>query len=47
MHSLKLDHHLFHIAAASNVDRVEEEGEGACSGGLSSGEELLRDFLSE
>ena len=47
MHSLKLDHRLFDIAAASNVDRVEEEGEGAGSGGLSSGEELLRVFLGE
>ena len=47
MHSLKADHRLFDIAAASNVDRVEEEGEGAGSGGLSNGEELLRDFLGE
>ena len=47
MHSLKPDHHLFDIAAASNVDRVEEEGEGAGSAGVSSGEELLRDFLGE
>ena len=47
MHSWKLDHHLFDIVAARNVERVEEEGEGAGSGGLSSGEELLRDFLGE
>ena len=47
MHSLKPDHHLFDIAGASNMDRVEEEGEGASSGGVSSGEELLRDFLGE
>ena len=47
MHSLKLDHCLFDIAAASNVDRVEDEGEGAGSGEVSSGEELLRDFLGE
>ena len=38
---------LIETAAASNVDRVEEEGEGAGSGGVSSGEELLRDFLGE
>ena len=47
MHSWKLDHHLFDIAAASDVQRVEEEDEGAGSGGCSSGEELLRDFLGE
>ena len=34
MHSWKLDHCLFDIAAASNMERVEEEGEGASSGGL-------------
>ena len=47
MHSWKLDHHLFDIAAASDVQRVEEEGEGVGSGGFSSSEELLRDFLDE
>ena len=47
MHSWKLDHRLFDIAVASNVESVEEEGKGAGSGGLSSGEELLRDFLGE
>ena len=47
MHSWKLDHHLFYIAAASDVQRVEEEGEGTGSGGFSSGKELLRDFLGE
>ena len=44
---METDHCLFDIAAASNVERVEEEGEGAGSGGLSSGEELLREFLGE
>ena len=47
MHSLKPDHCLFDIAAVSNVDRLEEEDKGAGSGGLSSVEELLRDFLGE
>ena len=47
MHSLKLEHRLFDIAGASNVESVEEEGEGAGSGGVSSGKELLRDFLGE
>ena len=47
MHSWKLDHRLFDIAATSDVERVEEEGKNAGSGGFSSGEELLRDFLGE
>ena len=47
MHSWKLDHPLFVIAAVSDVQRVEEEGEGAVSVGFSSGEELLRDFLGK
>ena len=47
MHSWKPDHHLFDIAAASDVQRVEEQGEGTGSGGFSSCEELLMDFLGE
>ena len=47
MHSWKPDHCLFDIAAASDVQRVAEQGEGAGSGGFLSGEELLRDFLGE
>ena len=47
MHSWKPDHCLFDIAAASNVESVQEEGECAGSGGLLTGEELLRNFLGE
>ena len=49
MHSWEPDHHLFDIAATSDVQRVEEEeGEGAKGpGGSSSGEELLRESMGE